>query len=116
MEKQLLTALLVLVLVAPQAGLEAKSRHHGVKERDHHAEDRDDEANKRHKSKKRHHKSKKRHHKSKKHHHSSRKFFRFERGTKAELNLVELNLHSVQCHHHQFEDSLDLRSTPDSRN
>jgi len=79
MEKHLLTALLVLVLVAPQTGLEAKSRHHGVKDRDNDAEERD------HEDKKRYHKSKKRHHKSKKHHHSWRKFIRLARATKEEL-------------------------------
>jgi len=64
MEKYFITALLVLILLAPQSGLEAKSRHHGVKERDHDAEERD---------------------------------------------------HEVK-NHYQLEDSLDLRSTSDSRN
>jgi hypothetical protein len=75
MEKQLLTALLVLLLLAPQTGLEAKSRHHGVKDSYHD-------------SQKHHHKAKKRHHKSKKHHHSWRKFYRFARATNAELELL----------------------------
>jgi len=46
MEKHFITALLVLVLLAPQLGLEAKSRHHGVKERDHDAEKHDYEKKK----------------------------------------------------------------------
>jgi hypothetical protein len=76
MEKQLLTALLVLLLLAPQTGLEAKGRHHGVKDSHHD-------------SKKHHHKSKKH---SKKHRHShhlsSRKFYKFARATNAELELL----------------------------
>ena len=50
MEKHFITALLALVLLAPQTGLEAKSRSHGVKDRDHDAEERDDDKNKRHRS------------------------------------------------------------------
>jgi len=112
MEKHFITTLLVLVLLAPQSGLEAKSRHHGVKERDHDAEERDHEDKKRyhkakkrhhkskkhhHKSKKHHHKSKKHHHKSKKHHHSSPKFFRFARATKAELELLNQAISNVNA-------------------
>jgi len=91
MEKYFITALLVLILLAPQSGLEAKSRHHGVKERDHDAEERD------HEDKNRYHKSKKRHHKSKKRHHSSRKFFRFARATKAELELLKQSIVEINA-------------------
>ena len=51
MEKHFITALLVVILLAPQTGLEAKSRSHGVKERDHEAQERDDEAKKPNRSK-----------------------------------------------------------------
>ena len=46
MEKHFITALLVVILLAPQTVLEAKSRHHGVKERDHDAEKHDYEKKK----------------------------------------------------------------------
>jgi len=91
MEKHFITALLVLILLAPQSGLEAKSRHHGVKERDHDAEERD------HENKNRYHKSKNRYHKSKKRHHSSRKFFRFARSTKAELELLKQSIAEINA-------------------
>jgi len=84
MEKQILTALLVLVLVAPQTGLEAKSRHHGEKDRDHDAEERD-------------HEDKKRYHKAKKRHHNSRKLFRFARATKAELELLKQAISDINA-------------------
>ena len=50
MEKHFITALLVVILLAPQTGLEAKSRSHGVKDRDHNAEERYHKSNKRHRS------------------------------------------------------------------
>ena len=95
MEKQILTALLVLVLVAPQTGLEAKSRHHGVKERDHDAEER-------------YHKSKNRYHKAKKRHHSSRKFFRFARATKAELELLKQAISEINAKMDELEPQSQL--------
>jgi len=106
MEKHFITALLVFVLLAPQTGLEAKSRHHGVKERDHDAEERD------HEDKKRYHKSKKRHHKSKQHHHSARKFFRLARTTKAELELLKQLIAEINAKMEALEPQGQLPADP----
>ena len=104
MEKHFITALLVVILLAPQTGLEAKSWSHEVKERDHDAKERDHEdKNRYHKAKKRHHDAKKRHHKSKKRHNSARKFFRFARATKAELESLNQAIADVNSRIDELE-------------
>jgi hypothetical protein len=63
------------LLLAPQTGLEAKSRHHGVRDRDHDSE--------------KHYYKARKHHKSKKHHHRAHKKHRHLRAIKAELALLK---------------------------
>ncbi len=86
MEKHFITALLVLVLLAPQLGLEAKSRYNEVKERDHDAEERHHDAKKRPHS--RYNKSHKKHKNHKKHRHSH--------GFKAELKKLKRDISDIK--------------------
>jgi len=94
MEKHFITAMLVLVLLAPQLGLEAKSRYNEVKERDHDAKERHDDAKKRP-----HSRYSKSHKKHKKHRHSH--------GFKAELKKLKRDISDIKDKIEDFELEVD---------